>query len=56
MCEVTSHLVLGVRPNGIGNRWNFCQPSLKQVSYWLLLNFLRIPIKEKRMGKRTWCN
>lgn len=47
MCGVTSRLVSGVRPNGVWNRWNFCQLSVKPISHWPLLNFLRDPIKEQ---------
>lgn len=47
MCGVTSCPLSGVRPNGVGNRWNFCQLSVKPISHWLLLNFLRDPIKEQ---------
>lgn len=48
MCEVTSCLLSGVRPNGVGNRWNFCQLSVKPISLWILLR--------NRVGSRTLCN
>lgn len=47
MCGETSCLLSGVRPNGVGNRWNFCQLSVKPISHWLHLSFLRDPIKEQ---------
>lgn len=47
MCGVSSCPLSGVTPNGVGNRGNFCWLSVKPISHWLLLNFLRDPVKEQ---------
>lgn len=48
-CGLTSHLVLGIRPTGVGSRWSFF-PASSETNFLLApFKFSEDPIKEKRV-------